>query len=42
MAKDWISKEADLPLEVVILLIGGLTMLITGSGRVLPAARNAW
>lgn len=30
MAKDWISKEADLPLEVVILLIGGMTMLITG------------
>ena len=30
MTKDWISKEADLPLEVVILLIGGMTMLITG------------
>jgi hypothetical protein len=30
MTKHWILKEANLPLEVVILLIGGMTMLITG------------
>ena len=30
MKKSWISKEADFPLEVVILLIAGITMLITG------------
>ena len=30
MTKHWILKEADLPLEVVILLIAGLMMLITG------------
>ena len=30
MTKPWILQEADLPLEVVILLIGGMTMLITG------------
>ena len=28
--KDFISKEADLPLEVVLLLIAGKAMLITG------------
>lgn len=30
MTKYWILKEADLPLEVVILLIAGLIFLITG------------
>jgi hypothetical protein len=30
MTKPWILKEAVLPLEVVILLSGGMTMLITG------------
>lgn len=30
MTMDWISKEADLPLETVILVIGGMTMLIAG------------
>lgn len=40
MTRDWISKEADLPLEVVILLIGGMTMLITGI-LLLPVAAGS-
>ena len=31
MKEHWISREADIPLEVVILLIVGMTMLITGA-----------
>ncbi len=31
MTKDWISKDARLPLEVVILLVAGTMMLITGT-----------
>jgi hypothetical protein len=30
MTRNWIWKEADLPLEAVILLIAGMAMLITG------------
>ena len=29
--KGWITKEADLPLEVVLLLIAGMAFLITGA-----------
>ena len=30
MKKSWISREADLPLEVALLLIAGMALLITG------------
>ena len=30
MTMDWISKEADLPLETVILVIGGMAMPLAG------------
>lgn len=40
MAKSWFTKEADFPLETVLLLIAGMALLITG-GLLFPIANGS-